>query len=92
MFTQQINYALQAWHCNRQEPNPSLPKPSCARPANGYRRPIRRTASSSQKIGRWLHFRCWARYLFISNIVTLSLPKTALSLSSAMISRLFASF
>lgn len=33
-----------------------------------------------------------SRYLFISNIVTLSLPKTCFSLSSARISRLFFSF
>jgi hypothetical protein len=33
------------------------------------------------------HFRCWARYLFISNMVTLSLPNTLPSLSSARISR-----
>src|SRR3712207_5130511 len=38
------------------------------------------------------HVRCWARCLFISNIVTLSLPKTFLSLSSARISRRFSGF
>ena len=38
------------------------------------------------------YFRCCAKYLFISNIVTLSLPKTCLSLSSARISRRFSGF
>jgi hypothetical protein len=38
------------------------------------------------------YFRCCARYLFISNIVTLSLPKIGLSLSSARISRRFSGF
>jgi hypothetical protein len=36
--------------------------------------------------------RCRARCLFISNMVTLSLPKTLLSLSSARISRRFSGF
>ena len=38
------------------------------------------------------HVRCWARCLFISNMVTLSLPNTFLSLSSARISRRFSGF
>src|SRR4051794_8375728 len=38
------------------------------------------------------HFRCWARYLFISNMVALSLPNTLRSLSSARISRRFSGF
>src|SRR4051794_40296774 len=38
------------------------------------------------------YFRCWARCLFISNIVTLFLPNTFSSLSSALISRLFCGF
>jgi len=38
------------------------------------------------------HLRCWARYVFISNMVTRSLPNTARSLSSALISRLLAGF
>src|SRR4051812_11495576 len=38
------------------------------------------------------HFRCWARCLFISNMVTLSLPNTLRSLSSARISRRFSGF
>src|SRR5690348_2643070 len=42
--------------------------------------------------GRSLHFRWPARCLFISNIVTLSLPKTFRSLSSARISRRFSGF
>ena len=33
------------------------------------------------------YFRCWARYLFISNIVTFFLPKIGSSFSSARISR-----
>jgi hypothetical protein len=36
--------------------------------------------------------RCWARYLFISNIVTFFLPNTASSVSSARISRRFSGF
>jgi hypothetical protein len=36
-----------------------------------------------------LYVRCWARCLFISNMVTRFLPNTAWSFSSAMISRLF---
>src|SRR5215213_10301474 len=35
------------------------------------------------------YLRCWARCLFISNMVTRVLPNTAWSFSSAMISRLF---
>ena len=45
--------------------------------------------------GRWCrlaYLRCRARCEFILNIVTLSLPKTGLSLASAMISRLFSGF
>src|SRR5207248_1078742 len=38
------------------------------------------------------HFRCRVRCLFISNMVTLSLPKTFVSLSSARISRRFSGF
>ena len=38
------------------------------------------------------HLRCWARCLFISNIVTDFLPNTFSSLSSALISRLFCGF
>ena len=41
---------------------------------------------------RCRHVRCWARCLFISNMVTLSLPNTFLSLSSARISRRFSGF
>ncbi len=37
-------------------------------------------------------FTCCEMYLFISNMVTLSLPKTFFSLSSARISRLFSGF
>src|SRR3546814_14053537 len=37
-------------------------------------------------------FRCWATYLFISNIVTLSLPNIGRSLSSLLISRRFSGF
>src|ERR671932_793999 len=39
-----------------------------------------------------LHFRCWKRCLFISNMVTRSFPNTAFSLPSATISRLFSGF
>src|SRR4051794_21969191 len=42
--------------------------------------------------GLALYSRCWARCLFISNMLTLSLPNTARSLSSALISRLFCGF
>jgi hypothetical protein len=38
------------------------------------------------------YLRCCARYLFISNMVTLSLPKIGLSLASARISRRFLGF
>jgi hypothetical protein len=38
------------------------------------------------------HAKCWARCLFISNMVTLSLPNTFRSLSSARISRRFSGF
>src|SRR5205823_8539127 len=38
------------------------------------------------------HFRCRVRCLFISNMVTLSVPKTFVSLSSARISRRFSGF
>ena len=40
-------------------------------------------ARSRPAPGTQPYFRCCARYLFISNIVTLSLPKIGLSLSSA---------
>ena len=46
--------------------------------------------ASSRVMG--LYFRCWARCLFISNMLTLSLPNTARSLPSAMISRLLVGF
>lgn len=38
------------------------------------------------------YFKCCAKYLFISNIVTLSFPKIGLSLLSARISRRFSGF
>src|SRR6478735_3743589 len=44
------------------------------------------------RLCRSAYLRCRARCEFISNIVTLSLPKTGLSLASAMISRLFSGF
>ena len=40
----------------------------------------------------WLHFRCWARCLFISNMVTFFFPNTGSSVASARISRRFAGF
>lgn len=43
--------------------------------------------AGSDRVPEPFYFRCWARCLFISNIVTLSLPNTFRSLSSARISR-----
>src|SRR3954471_22863025 len=43
---------------------------------------------SAERLGSF-YVRCWARCLFISNMVTRSLPNTARSFSSATISRLF---
>src|SRR5215204_6303630 len=45
----------------------------------------------AERLGSF-YVRCWARCLFISNMLTLSLPNTARSLSSATISRLFCGF
>jgi hypothetical protein len=46
----------------------------------------------SSRQGAQVYFKCCARYLFISNIVTLSFPKIGLSLLSARISRRFSGF
>src|SRR3954470_17434131 len=46
-------------------------------------------AAWPENAGPLSYFRCWARCLFISNMVTRFLPNTAWSFSSAMISRLF---
>lgn len=71
----------------RENPVPS-------RQGNGWprRTTIRTGGGGSPGVGPSPYFRCWARYLFISNIVALSLPKTFFSLSSARISRLFSGF
>ena len=58
---------------------------------------VARAAAAERGAGRMVlrvraHFRCWARCLFISNMVTLSLPNTLRSLSSARISRRFSGF
>src|SRR4051795_10777956 len=44
---------------------------------------------SAERLGSF-YVRCWARCLFISNMLTRSLPNTAWSFSSALISRLLA--
>src|ERR671916_2046009 len=65
--------------------------PSCGRPklADAPERPPPATRRTPR--GR-RHARCRARCLFISNMVTRSLPKTLPSLSSARISRRFSGF
>src|SRR3954454_4446202 len=56
------------------------------------RRPCR--SATNRLTGRpaWPHFRCCARCLFISNMVTFFFPNTGSSLASARISRRFAGF
>jgi uncharacterized protein DUF6880 len=57
-----------------------------------HRRPGHRSDRKSVPAGVRRQVRCRARCVFISNMVTLSLPKTLLSLSSARISRRFSGF
>src|SRR5690606_13534717 len=82
-------FRLRRYAYGRGKPRPyesgrrlrSPPRPPLARRA-------KRSAGASAD-GPLHHFRCCATYLFISNIVTLSLPNTGRSLSSLMISRRF---
>jgi hypothetical protein len=54
--------------------------------------PIRLRMVTAIDLARSGYVRCCARCLFISNMVTLSLPNTLRSLSSARISRRFSGF
>src|SRR4051812_21360287 len=56
------------------------------------RYPVRSLSEDPRASVRLPHFRCCARCLFISNMVTFFLPNTGSSLLSARISRRFAGF